>query len=162
MADETPKVMRNKIIEHAQLCYQCGVCMGGCPVARVNERFHPRRLMNELVLGDWEEVLNGEAIWLCAQCHICGETCPQGVGISNLIVDLRNLATDLGVSPPDYFVKNVRQLAETGRLASLTARIERLRGKLELSSLKSAPVEEVRKLIHDTRFERLITDMEET
>lgn len=161
MVDEISDDIRDAIRAHAQLCYQCGVCMGGCSVARVNERFHPRRLMIELVLDSWEEILHGEAIWLCAQCHICVENCPQGVGVADLIVDLRNLAIGIGVSPPECYVKNVKQVAETGRLASLTSRVKRLREKLKLSSVKPAPVEEVRKLIYNTRFEQLITDVEE-
>jgi len=135
--------------------------MGGCPVARVNEKFHPRRLMSELVRGDWERMLKGEVIWLCAQCYICSETCPQGVGIADLIVDLRNLALDMDVPPPESYVKNVKLMAETGRLASLTSRVRRLRDQLKLSSLKPAPIEEVSKLIDNTRFERLIDDVEE-
>jgi heterodisulfide reductase subunit C len=158
---EIPKDLKDSIIEHAQVCYQCGVCMGGCPVARVNDKFHPRRLMSELVRGDWSDILDGEAIWLCAQCYVCNETCPQGVGIADLIMDLRNLAISKGVTPPESYVKNVKQMAETGRLASVTSRVRRLREKLELGGLKPAPVEEVRKLINDTKFERIIADMEE-
>jgi len=161
MTNEIPKDLKDTIIEHAQVCYQCGVCMGGCPVARVNDKFHPRRLMSELVRGDWSDILDGEAIWLCAQCYVCSETCPQGVGIADLIMDLRNLATGMGVSPPECYVNKVKQVAETGTLASLTSRVKRLRDKLKLSSLKPASVEEVRKLINDTKFERIITDVEE-
>lgn len=161
MTCEIPKDVGDSIIEHAQVCYQCGVCMGGCPVARVNEKFHPRRLMGEIVRGDWEEMLTSGVIWLCAQCYICSETCPQGIGIADLIMDLRNLATGMDVSPPECYVNKVKQVAETGTLASLTSRVRRLRDKLKLSSLKPASVEEVRKLINDTKFEQLITDVEE-
>ena len=82
-------------------------------------------------------------------------------GIADLIMDLRNLATGMGVSPPECYVNKVKQVAETGTLASLTSRVKRLRDKLKLSSLKPASVEEVRKLINDTKFERIITDVEE-
>jgi len=117
--------------------------------------------MSEIVRGDWEEMLKSEAIWLCAQCYVCSETCPQRVGIADLIVDLRNLAVTLGIPPPESYVKNARQMAETGRLAALTSRVKRLRDNLNLGSLKPAPVVEVRKLINNTRFERLIADVEE-
>jgi heterodisulfide reductase subunit C len=143
---------------HARLCFQCGVCMGGCPVARVNDRFHPRRLVRELAMGDLEGVLRGDAIWLCAQCHICSETCPQGIGISNLIIGLRNFAIDMGVLPPESFVKNMKQLVETGRLVPPSSRIEQLRDRLGLGPIEQAAVEEVQHLITNTKFKELMTN----
>lgn len=154
MAAHIPQDLGDAVRARAQLCFQCGVCMGGCPVARVNERFHPRRLMGEIALGGWEAVLRGDAIWLCAQCHVCVETCPQGVGISDLIVDLRNIAVAVGVTPPKPYVENVRRLAESGRLVSLTPRVERLRERLALGGVRPAAAE-VRNLIRDTRFGEL-------
>jgi len=154
---EIPDELSNSIRELAQLCYECGVCMGGCPVARVNENFHPRRLMRRLIFDDWNEVLSSQVIWLCAQCHVCSETCPQGVGISELIVDLRNLAINLDLSTPEAYVNNVKQLAGTGRLVNVTSRVERLRDKLELEAIKPAPVGDVEKLIKNTNFEKIVT-----
>jgi len=158
---EIPTETRKAINAKALLCFGCGVCMGGCPVARVNDTFHPRRLVRELVMGDWGEILRGEAIWICAQCHVCNETCPQGVGISDLIVDLRNIATGLRISPPEAYVENMRAMAETGRLAAVTPPTARMRSKLNLGNLGPAGAEEIRKLVRGTRFEGLITDPEE-
>lgn len=157
---EIPRETREDIEAKAQLCFGCGVCMGGCPVARVNEGFHPRRLMRELVFGGLEDVLRGDAIWLCAQCHVCDATCPQGVGISKLIVELRNLATSLGISPPKAYIDNVRMMTETGRLAVPTSPTARMRGRLNLGDLGPAGAEEIRKLVEGTRFEGLIVDPE--
>lgn len=160
MRPEIPAEVREAVEAKAQLCFGCGVCMGGCPVARVNEGFHPRRLVRELVMGDWEDVLRSDAIWLCAQCHVCDETCPQGVGISKLIVELRNLATSLGISPPKAYIDNVRMVTETGRLAVPTSPTARMRGRLNLGDLGPAGAEEIRKLMEGTRFEGLIADPE--
>lgn len=160
MSLEIPTETREAVGAKAQLCFGCGVCMGGCPVARVNEGFHPRRLVRELVFDDWEDVLRGDAIWLCAQCHVCDATCPQGVGISELIVELRNLATSLGISPPKAYIDNVRMVTETGRLAVPTSPTARMRGRLKLGDLGPSGVEEIRKLVEGTRFEWLIADPE--
>lgn len=155
---EIPAEARDAVEARAQLCFGCGVCIGGCPVARVNEGFHPRRLVRELVLGDFEDVLRGGAIWLCAQCHVCDATCPQGVGISKLIVELRNLATSLGISPPKAYIDNVRMVKETGMLAVPTSSTDRMRGMLNLGGLGLTGAEEVRKLVEGTRFEGLVID----
>jgi len=146
---------------YANVCFQCGVCMGGCPVARVNDRFHPRRLIRELAIGSSEDVLKGETIWLCAQCHICSETCPQGIGIPDLIIGLRNFAINIGVLPPESFVKNVKQLVETGRLVPPSSRIEQLRDRLGLGRIEQAAAEEVQHLITNTKFKKLVNSKRE-
>ncbi len=156
MSAEVSGEMRESVMGRARLCFGCGVCMGGCPVARVNEGFHPRRLVRELVLGDFGSVLEGEEIWLCAQCHLCSETCPQGVGLSELIVELRNMAVSAGVSPPEGYRENIRLVAETGRLAPITSATLLSRSKLSLGDLDPVAAEEIRELVRGTKFMDLI------
>jgi len=144
----------------ARHCYQCGVCMGSCPVARVNNGFHPRRLVQEIARGEWDGILTGDAIWLCAQCHLCSAMCPQDVGLSELIVELRNIATEMGVDPPEAYIENMRQISETGRLAQVSTPVVRRRQKLNLDALEPAAADEIRKLIEGTRFGRLLSEGE--
>lgn len=144
----------------ARHCYQCGVCMGSCPVARVNNGFHPRRLVQEIARGEWDGILTGDAIWLCAQCHLCSAMCPQDVGLSELIVELRNIATEMGVDPPEAYIENMRQISETGRLAQVSTPVVRRRQKLNLDALESAAADEIRKLVEGTRFGRLLSEGE--
>jgi heterodisulfide reductase subunit C len=153
---EVSSEMRESVMGKARLCFGCGVCMGGCPVARVNEGFHPRRLVRELVIGDWGSVLDGEEIWLCAQCHLCSETCPQGVGLSELIVELRNMAVSAGVNPPEGYTENIRLVAETGRLAPITSTTLISRSRLSLGDLDPVASEEIRELVRGTRFMDLV------
>ncbi len=144
----------------ARHCYQCGVCIGGCPVARVNDGFHPRRLVQEIARGEWDGILTGDAIWLCAQCHLCSAMCPQDVGLSELIVELRNIATEMGVDPPEAYIENMRQIVETGRLAQVSPHMVRRRQKLNLDALEPAAADEIRKLVEGTRFGRLLSEGE--
>ena len=155
---EIPPEREEAVRALARHCYQCGVCMGGCPVARVNDSFHPRRLVQKLARGDWEEILTGDAIWLCSQCHLCSAMCPQDVGLSELIVELRNIATEMGIEPPEAYIENMRQISETGRLAQVNASVVRRRQKLNLDALEPAAADEIRKLIEGTKFGRLISE----
>jgi len=51
---------------HHNYCYQCGACVAQCPAARYSERFNPRSIMLDALLGR-EDVLLGpdSPIWLC-------------------------------------------------------------------------------------------------
>ena len=155
-----PREKEEAIRAQARHCYQCGVCMGSCPVARVNEAFHPRRLVREISIGDWEEILTGDTIWLCSQCHLCSAMCPQGVGLSELIVELRNIATDAGIKPPAAYIENMRQISETGRLTQMSSPVARRRLKLNLKELEPAAADEIRKLVEGTKFGRLLSEDE--
>ena len=155
---ENIDVLKESIKEKARHCYQCGVCMGGCPVARVNDEFNPRRLMYQLINDQWTEVLEGKDIWLCAQCHLCTESCLQDVGISDLIIDLRNLAVKMGVSPPEHYLSNLKMVSETGRLAQDSSRVQRLREKLELGTLSTVALDEIRILVEGTKFQELLEE----
>ena len=160
MSDEAGGEAMASVVDRANLCFGCGVCMGGCPVARVNEGFHPRRLVRELAMGDLDGVLQRGDIWLCAQCHLCSETCPQGVGLSELIVDLRNIAVSAGLEPPEGYKENVRQVTETGRLAPITSATLASRSRLSLGELDPVAAEEIRELVRGTRFMALVKDGE--
>jgi heterodisulfide reductase subunit C len=114
--------------------------------------------MSKVINEQWEEVLNGKAIWLCAQCHLCTEGCLQDVGISDLIVDLRNLAIEVGVLPPEHFIENLRRVSKTGRLTQDSARIQRMRDQLKLGNLNPVAVEEIKKLVEGTSFQQLMEE----
>lgn len=142
MPDELNQLLKEKI----QRCFQCGTCVGGCPVARVINDYNPRRIMEDLMLGEWKEVLSGDLIWLCSNCHTCFERCPQRVGLSHIFVELRNLAVKMGKAPDD-FIKNVTHLANTGRISVLSPAVERRRAELNLPRIPPVSVDEIRKII---------------
>jgi heterodisulfide reductase subunit C len=157
MKEEMPAELRELIGEKVIHCFQCGSCVGSCPTARAIPEYNPRRMMEELILGRWGEVLSGRMIWLCTLCHTCYEVCPQGVGISHIIVELRNIASRMGLAPPEY-LNNARQVATTGWTSPLTGAVQRIRKDLGLPEISSAGVEEVKKLIELTELRRMMGD----
>ncbi len=59
-------------------CYQCGCCTSGCPIGDWMD-IPPSKAIRLLQLGQVDEVLASEGIWLCASCLVCGTRCPRNV-----------------------------------------------------------------------------------
>lgn len=155
LAEETPEELRELIKEKVLFCYQCGACVGSCPTARTIPEYNPRKMMERLVLGDWREVLSGRLIWLCTLCHTCYEVCPQGVGISNIIIELRNIAAEGGMAPEE-FLSSAKQMAATGWVTSITSAVQRTRKQLGLPDIKEVDTGEIMKIMELTRFRSVL------
>lgn len=154
---EMPEELEELIKEKALFCYQCGACVGSCPTARAVPEYSPRRMIEELVMGGWRDVLSGGSIWLCTLCHTCHEVCPQGVGISHIIIELRNLAARDGNAPSE-FLRSARQMASTGWMASVSAAVLKRRKQLGLPDLETAGAAEVRRILGLTGLADILED----
>lgn len=79
-------------------CFKCKTCTTSCPVVANYENpedvlgMVPHQIMHALGLGLGEMVLGTRMIWDCATCYLCQEYCPQGVRITDIFYELRNLA----------------------------------------------------------------------
>jgi len=80
-------------------CYQCGTCTGACPSAKITGTFNPRKLIAFMLLGSIERVVSDDVIWLCTACHACIERCPELVYPSEVLFQLKNVATSNGKFP---------------------------------------------------------------
>lgn len=92
---QSDKALLSKIEKEAgtsiNLCYQCGKCTAGCPVAFAMD-YTPRQVIRLLQLGMIEKALESESIWICATCETCSARCPRGVDIASLMDALRREA----------------------------------------------------------------------
>jgi Fe-S oxidoreductase len=77
-------------------CYQCGLCDTVCPWNRVRA-FSMRKLIRQAAFGMTE--IDNEEIWRCTTCGRCPQRCPRGVGIIEVGVASRRIATEFGVFP---------------------------------------------------------------
>jgi heterodisulfide reductase subunit C len=157
---EIPEELRELIKEKALFCYQCGACVGSCPTSRAVPEYNPRRIIEKLVMGGWRDVISGSSIWLCTLCHTCHEVCPQGVGFSGMIIELRNRATKDGVAPKE-FVRSARQMATTGWTATVSGAVLRRREQLGLPNMETADTSEVRKAMELTGLADILENDEE-
>jgi heterodisulfide reductase subunit C len=99
-------------------CNQCGKCSAGCPVVAAMDLL-PSQVIRMAQLG-MEDVLESNAIWICASCLTCAARCPKGVDLPRLMEALRQIALrqgvaklDLNALPPEL-VREVPQLAIVG------------------------------------------------
>ena len=79
-------------------CYGCKTCTSACPVMHNYENpqqrlgLVPHQIMQCLHLGYTDIVLGSEMLWACLGCYQCQEHCPQGVRITDVFYELKNIA----------------------------------------------------------------------
>jgi heterodisulfide reductase subunit C len=79
-------------------CFGCKTCTTACPVVR--EHADPQQALGLLPhqiayaarLGLSGLVLGSRMLWDCLGCYRCQELCPQGVGVTEVVYRLKNLA----------------------------------------------------------------------
>jgi heterodisulfide reductase subunit C len=135
-------------------CYQCGTCASSCPVARITPKFNPREVIKLSLLGERDEVVAGEAIWLCCSCFNCQERCPQKVEIADVIYALRNIALAEG-HIPNIYSEFASALLNEGRIVQVSKFVEKKREDYGLPPLKSTGVDAIRKILSATGFDKL-------
>jgi heterodisulfide reductase subunit C len=140
--------------ETITLCYQCGTCASSCPVARITERFNPREVIKLSLLGEKDEVISGDALWLCCSCYNCQERCPQKVEIADVIYALRNIALKEGYIP-NIYSEFASALLNDGRIVNVSKFVESKRPALGLPPLQPPGVEALRKILSATGFDKL-------
>jgi heterodisulfide reductase subunit C len=136
-------------------CFKCGACSGGCPVGIVTEVYKPREVIGKTILGMRKHVLSGEQIWLCSTCYTCEDRCPQKVNVTDVILALRNLAFKEGYAPK-ALVEQAKNIIETGYIQRPTSSMDKKREDLGLSRLPKKALEDLRKIVKATGFEKLV------
>ncbi len=88
--------------EDISKCIQCGMCTASCMVASVTEKYRPRKLIQMILLGLREEVLNSDLPWLCMTCRMCDERCQENVNLAEIFHAVREIAAREGHIPPAF------------------------------------------------------------
>jgi len=153
--------------ERIMSCFQCGTCVGSCPVASVNSDYSPRQIVMDGLLGQKSRLLSSpeSPIWQCASCFACEENCPQGVQITDIIIALRNIAVNVTGYVPKELIDQGFSLIENGTISPLTRSLSKRRMRLGLSEKPvSFPgmgnsVEELQKIIKKTKFNEKLTEV---
>ncbi len=79
-------------------CYSCENCSTVCPVVENYENpqevlgLLPHQIMRSLGLGLSDLALGSNMLWDCVTCYQCQEHCPQGVKVTDILYELKNIA----------------------------------------------------------------------
>ncbi|MEI6898245.1 MAG: 4Fe-4S dicluster domain-containing protein [Bacteroidota bacterium] len=89
-------------------CYQCGKCVGTCPVSSFMD-FPPREIMQMVKLGLKEESFMANSTWYCLTCSACSGRCPREIDIPAVMEAIRHMAIEEKVFSNDKKVKDIRR-----------------------------------------------------
>lgn len=87
--------------ELIEKCLACGVCTASCAVAS-GSQYNPRQIMQKILVGAREIVLQSDQPWLCKTCHLCENACQYGVRLADVFKIVRKLAIREGIIPPAF------------------------------------------------------------
>lgn len=140
-------------------CYQCGICSGGCPVARHVDNFRPRLIVQETQFENNKEMIKSDVIWMCAACYNCYEHCPQGIKVTDIILGLQSKAIEHGIVPKK-FPRIIDVIYKTGLTNTLVSFQLKQREKAGLKVPPSPNVEAARRIIEETGLLSLLKKAE--
>ena len=79
-------------------CFGCQTCTNVCPVVGNYEDpkaalgLLPHEIMHCLALKQKDLAIGSNMLWDCVTCYMCQEHCPQGVRVTDVLYELKNLA----------------------------------------------------------------------
>lgn len=80
------------------VCFGCENCTNVCPVVGNYENpqeilgLVPHQIMHALALGRRDLAFGSRMLWDCVTCYLCQEYCPQGVSVTDVLYELKNLS----------------------------------------------------------------------
>lgn len=80
------------------VCFGCQTCTTVCPVVSNYENpqevlgLLPHQIMHAAGLGLRDLAFGSNMLWDCLTCYQCQEQCPQGVCVTDVLYELKNLA----------------------------------------------------------------------
>jgi heterodisulfide reductase subunit C len=84
--------------EKIRQCIQCGTCSGACPTSYAMD-YTPREIIAALRAGMLDRILDSNTVWMCSSCYGCTVRCPAGIKLTDVMYQLKSLATKHGVRP---------------------------------------------------------------
>ena len=124
-------------------CASCQACKDDCPVCKVDPTFQPTEIIESLVRGHLDDVINDKQLWKCLECYTCHELCHSEIGMADTFRKLKEIAMEAGTGP-ESVSQAYSQFLEQGTLGKPRASA---RKKLGLSDLPQSGGDAVAKLL---------------
>jgi heterodisulfide reductase subunit D len=65
-------------------CYQCARCSGVCQISKV-QKFTPSRIIQMILEGFEDEIINSKVLWECLMCNSCLYNCPKDINFADIV-----------------------------------------------------------------------------
>ncbi|MFH2058402.1 MAG: 4Fe-4S dicluster domain-containing protein [Pseudomonadota bacterium] len=79
-------------------CFSCENCSTVCPVVenyedpQKNLDLLPHQIMRSMGFGIKDLAMGSRMLWYCLTCYQCQEHCPQGVKVTDILYELKNIS----------------------------------------------------------------------
>ncbi|MCJ7547793.1 MAG: 4Fe-4S dicluster domain-containing protein [Deltaproteobacteria bacterium] len=115
----TDRTFKNRLHLSAQAktfsgCFGCQTCTNACPVVANYKKpqeilgLLPHQIMHACALGVRDLAFGSQMLWDCLTCYQCQEQCPQGVSITDVLYELKNLAVEYVSEMPSQTMERSR------------------------------------------------------
>ncbi|SHJ77197.1 4Fe-4S dicluster domain-containing protein [Desulfofundulus thermosubterraneus] len=113
-ADEIKELGGEELLE----CIQCAKCAAACPMVLAGFSFFNKRIIQAILLGLREVLLDDSSIWACQSCNRCTEVCPREVNPFEIIQAMRRVAVR-EFALPTMSIEGLKSLYDTGHAVYL-------------------------------------------
>ncbi len=115
--------MDKKSGERVSVCYQCKSCSSGCPVSFAMD-YLPHQIIHMIRMGQKEDVLKSNSIWVCASCETCTTRCPNDIDVAKIMDSLKMASRKSGLKkgdkrPAAFHTSVLTMIKTTGRIYEL-------------------------------------------
>ncbi|MFX1280365.1 MAG: (Fe-S)-binding protein [Promethearchaeota archaeon] len=82
------KIYEPDLTEFLKKCYQCARCSGVCQISKV-QKFTPSRIIQMILEGFEDEIINSQVLWDCLMCNSCLKHCPKDINFADIVRNAR-------------------------------------------------------------------------
>jgi heterodisulfide reductase subunit C len=94
-------------------------------------------------------------LWGCTVCDTCDEVCPQKIELTEIFTVLKNISISIGEGP-EYYTTQASAIYDSGKAIPPQPAIERRREQLGLPKIELPSIEEVQKILNETKLNKII------
>lgn len=116
-------------------------------------KYNPRKIIEMSLLGFIDKIIEEQqsSVWLCSTCQTCVELCPQNVELTEIFTLIKNRSFESGKAPDQFYAQG-RAILENGIAIPYSKATISRRERLGLPEVKTASLEEVQKIMEETKF----------